>query len=155
VFRFELPVAGGAAAPSRVLTTTGRIVATGPYTVTLSATSVAAGRGSNLVVHILRDGKPARDLHPYLGALAHAVFLNGGDLTYVHVHPVALGAAPMSGMTMGGMPGMETAALPDDAPSRPDMLLQVRLRKPGRWKLWLQFRGAGELHVAPFVIDAR
>jgi hypothetical protein len=26
-------------------------------------------------IHIFKDGKPAGDLHPYLGALAHAVFL--------------------------------------------------------------------------------
>lgn len=155
VFRFDLPVAGGTAVPARALSPTGTIVSTGPYTVTLSATSVAAGRESDLVVHVLRDGEPARDLHPYLGALAHAVFLNGSDLTYIHVHPTQLGAAPMNGMTMGGMAGMEMPPLPDTAPSAPDMQLRVRLRKAGRWKLWLQFRGAGELHVAPFVVDAR
>jgi hypothetical protein len=30
------------------------------------------------------------DLHPYLGLLAHAIFIDRRDLTYTHVHPMAL-----------------------------------------------------------------
>ena len=56
------------------------------YTVTLSSLELKAGGESMLDVHILRGGKPASDLHPYLGALAHAVFIDASDLTYVHVH---------------------------------------------------------------------
>jgi hypothetical protein len=128
--------------------------------VTLSATTVSAGRETDVTVHVLHDGQPARDLHPYLGALAHAVFLNARDLTYVHVHPAPLGAAgasAMGGMNMGdmtGMGGMDMTPLPDTASSSPDMLLRVMLREPGTSKLWLQFRGGTELYVAAFVITA-
>ena len=43
-----------------------------------------------LNVNILKDGKPATDLHPYLGVPAHAVFLDAKDLSYVHTHPMAM-----------------------------------------------------------------
>ena len=36
-----------------------------------------------------RTGRPAPDLGPYLGAAAHAVFINASTLEYVHVHPTA------------------------------------------------------------------
>lgn len=126
------------------------------YTVQLSTTTLRASAPAALIVHVLKNGMPARDLHPYLGASAHAVFLDSTDLSYVHVHPMAL--QDMQGMSMGdrSMPGMHLGAmqhdLPDTANSSPDMMLHVALREPGTYKLWLQFRGGAGLHVTPFVI---
>jgi hypothetical protein len=162
VFRFDLPVGPEAVATTRSLSPTGDAVATGPYTVTLSTTKLSAGKDTPLIVRITRDGKPATGLHPYLGALAHAVFLNASDLSYVHVHPMPLGATPshpmsgMSGMSnmsgMPGMSGMDMTPLPDAATSSPSMQLHLMLREPGTYKLWLQFRGGSNLYVAPFVM---
>jgi hypothetical protein len=148
VFRFDLAL-GATPAPtaSRDLLATGNVVHAGPYRVALSSTTIDAGSESHIRVHVTRDGKPAGDLHPYLGALAHAVFLNSADLTYVHVHPAAIGD------TMAGMDMMP--ALSDREPSSPDMDLHVAVREPGTYELWLQFRGGDALHVAPFVLTAR
>ena len=49
-------------------------------------------------------GKPAMDVHPYLGALAHAFFLDAGDRSSVHVHPVLPGV----------MGSASTTVYPDD-----------------------------------------
>jgi hypothetical protein len=102
-----------------------------------------------LVATIAKGGKPATDLQPYLGGAAHAVFIGATDDSYVHVHPMAgTDMSPMS-MDMG-----EMKDLPDSAKVNPAMMLHVVAPKAGRYKLWFQFRGGGQLYVAPFVLTA-
>ena len=150
VFRFKLDV-GHASAPSpRLLPTTGMGVEAGPYEVDLSTVRIHAGRMEMVDVAVLENGKPAKDLHPYLGAPAHAVFLNAKDLSYVHVHPMA---ADMMGMAMDMSKPMPE--LPDNAPVSSDMMLHIALREAGTYKMWLQFRGANDkLYIAEFTILA-
>ncbi len=96
-----------------------------------------------LTVHTLEDGRPDYDLHPCLGILVHAVFLNGKDLSYVNVHPLPLGAAyPVQ------------RSLLDESRSSPDRMLHIEPGEPGTYKRWLQFRGGRKLYVAPFVLTA-
>ncbi len=158
VFRFDLPVAGGSAAATRDIAPTGNSASAGPYRVELGTTVLVAGEATMLAVHITRGGKPADDLHPYLGALAHVVLLNAKTLSYVHVHPTPLAAVGMmSGKRAAPTPAggsMEMAALPDTATTSPDMVLHPMLRQAGTYKLWLQFRGGSSLYVAPFIVTA-
>lgn len=125
------------------------------YTVQLSSTTLRAS-APTIVVHVRKNGRPARDLYRYLGASAHAVFLNSTDLSYVHVHPIS--SQDMHGTSMGNtsMASMHMGSMQHDsagtAGSSPDMLLHVALREPGTYKLWLQFKSSTGLHVAPFVI---
>ncbi|MGC1335303.1 MAG: hypothetical protein WA812_07975 [Candidatus Cybelea sp.] len=153
VFRFDLGLGGAAARASRDLGERGTTTRAGPYFVSISTDTLAIGSESHLVIHILKDGKPASDLHPYLGALAHAVFLNAGDLSYVHAHPLPLSASGEKSGPTGTAMGMKP--LPDSASSSPNMRLHVALREPGTYKLWLQFRGGNGLYVATFVLTAR
>src|SRR5665213_488288 len=85
VFRFD--VAGGPSTTLRYARDDKMSIAAGPYVVRLSTLRLRAGRESQIALSITRDGAPAKDLQPYLGAAGHAVFLNVRDLTYVHVHP--------------------------------------------------------------------
>lgn len=158
VFRFDLPVAGGNRAAARVLPPPAASARAGPYLVRLSTTAVRARRDTPVLVHVREGAAPARDLHPYLGALAHAVFLSAADLSYLHVHPMPAGG--MNDMSFDDMPGMSMAGmemkpLSETATSSPDMVLHVRLPRPGRYALWLQFRGGNALRVARFTIIAR
>ena len=148
VFRFKLDVGHASPPSARNLPTTGMGVQTGPYEVDLSRVRVQSGKMEMLDLQILENGKPAKDLHPYLGASAHAVFLNAKDLSYVHVHPMG---ADMMMMDMSKpMPDM-----PDNASVSSDMMLHIALREPGTYKLWLQFRGVGDkLYIAEFTILA-
>ena len=147
VFRFKLDVGHASQPSARNLPTTGMGVQTGPYEVDLSRVRVQSGKMEMLDLQILENGKPAADLHPYLGASAHAVFLNARDLSYVHVHP--MGADMMMDMSKP-MPDM-----PETVSVSPDMMLHIALREPGTYKLWLQFRGAGDkLYIAEFTILA-
>lgn len=148
VFRFKLDVGHPSPPSARNLPTTGMGVQAGPYEVDLSRVRIHAGKMEQLYLQILENGKPAKDMHPYLGASAHAVFLNAKDLSYVHVHPMG---ADMRMMDMSKpMPDM-----PDTASVSADMMLQIALREPGTYKLWLQFRGAGDkLYIAEYTILA-
>jgi hypothetical protein len=45
--------------------------------------------------------------------------------------------------------------LPDGASVSSDMMLHIALREAGTYKLWLQFRGAGDkLYIAEFTVLA-
>jgi len=148
VFRFRLDVGHASVPSTRTLASTGMGVQVGPYEVDLSTVRLHSGRMEMVDVVVLENGKPAKDLHPYLGAPAHAVFLNTKDLSYVHVHPMAM---DMMEMDMSKpMPDM-----PDSAAVANEMMLHIGLREPGTYKMWLQFRGAGDkLYVAEFTIVA-
>ena len=147
VFRFKLNVEHASPPEPRDLPTTGMGVQAGPYEVDLSTVRVHSMRMEMVEVQVLKNGQPAKDLHPYLGGAAHAVFLNVKDLSYVHVHPMAMGA--MMDMSRP-MPDM-----PDNASVSPDMMLHIALHEAGTYKLWLQFRGENDkLFIAQFTIIA-
>ena len=148
VFRFKIDVGKPSPPAARNLQATGKGVQVGPYEVDLSTVRIHSGQTEMVDVQILENGKPAKDLHPYLGASAHAVFLNAKDLSYVHVHPMAAGMMQMD--MSKPMPD-----LPDTASVSSDMMLHIALREPGTYRLWLQFLGAGnKLYVAEFTILA-
>ncbi len=145
VFRYELTI--GAKSPAqRSLQPTGMGVKVGPYEVDLSTVRLHTGSTTIMDVEILKDGKPATDLHPYLGVPAHAVFLNAQDLTYVHVHPMGMDQMNMD-MSKDPPP------LPENSISPAEMMLHVAVREAGPYKLWLQFRGGTELYVAEFTVN--
>jgi hypothetical protein len=152
VFRFDITVGGNAQQKPKTIAPTGREVNIGPYTVDLSQVRLSAGGMDSIDVHILKGDKPANDLHPYLGVDAHAVFLNSQDLTYVHVHPMAMGSAMAM---MGPGPMQMSADLPENSISSPDMMLHISIKEPGTYKMWLQFRGGDQLYVAPFILTAQ
>jgi hypothetical protein len=154
VFRFALDLGRTTAAAQRDLSERSTSRSAGPYTVTISTATLTTDGTTPLVVHISENGKPAADLHPYLGALAHAVFLDAADLSYVHAHPMPLTAANIKMLKSAAEP-KQMKPMPGTATSAPDMLLHVELREAGTYKLWLQFRGGTKLYVAPFVITAR
>jgi hypothetical protein len=165
VFRFDLR-AGAGSARVRDLAPTGPRVAAGPYVVTLDRLELRAGADNRIEVKVTRAGRPAADLLAYLGAPAHAVFIEGKTLAYEHVHPVAAGSEAAAGGLRGDMAGMDMAGdgmaedgmaanlLAPGAHIGPDMVLHVVARRPGRYKLWLQVRGSTGIYVAPFVLDA-
>lgn len=63
----------------------------------------------------------------------------------------------MAGRAMHGhMRAMKDAlAIADTARTPPDYELHIDPQTPGRYRLWLQFRGGKTLYVAPFVIEVR
>jgi hypothetical protein len=120
-----------------------------PYTLTLSRTTLAQNQPALLNVTVLKGGRPASDLTPYLGAAAHAVFINTSTLVYVHLHPVVHGA------TMAMNPNMQMTGVAQAA-AGPHMQMSVPALPMGTYRLWIQFRGANAtIYTAPFTILVR
>jgi hypothetical protein len=147
VFRFTIESDGPIAASHQSTGASPARVGAGPYTVALGGTTLGADRAQSLDVNVLKSGKPARDLGTYLGAAAHAVFINTSTLTYVHVHPTVRGAA--MAMATDASSSMSVQA-------GPNMQMSLPALPAGTYKLWLQFRGApNEVYTAPFTILVR
>ncbi|GAA1499983.1 hypothetical protein [Streptomyces bangladeshensis] len=94
---------------------------------------LAPGRSSELTLSVRKNGKPVRDLQPYLGAYGHLVALRSGDLGYLHMHP-------------GGEPGDGTTA------PGPDISFTATAPSVGTYRLFLDFQHAGEVRTAAFTV---
>lgn len=150
VFRFTLGASGVAESSPAIDTTPVATAAAAPYTVTLSAAKLAARRPQMLTISVLEGGKPAGDLGTYLGAAAHAVLIDTQTLAYVHLHPTVRGAPSMAMASGSGMDMSGAAA------AGPLMELSLPALPAAPYKLWLQFRGAGEgIYTAPFTLLVR
>jgi hypothetical protein len=160
VMRFDLTVGDEPAAPlmSRPLGLPEPSARSGLYTVAFDQLEFKAGEAGQLGLHISEYGKPAKDLHAYLGVAAHVVMIGADSLDYAHTHA----GTGMSGMEMGGMaPDKHGAAEPQTAPDAAtesddqtvpaDLTLHVPALPAGRYKLWVQFIGGRTLHTVPFV----
>jgi len=176
VMRFDLVLGGQPAGTQPALSQlTGTHSADGRYSIKFDAFDLKAGQESQLSLHLLRDDKPAPDVVPYLGVAAHAVFIDGSDLTYVHVHAAptkapgagGTGAAmahDMTGMqsvpgvaasgpasTNGDMEGMG-APLPAGSKVQSELTMHVKAPKAGTYVLWIQFNGGGKVRTVQFVV---
>jgi uncharacterized membrane protein len=90
---------------------------------------------THFLLRLRRDGAPVNDLEPYLGAMAHGVFISEDTKTALHCHPEEL--APPAASARGG----------------PDIPFATFFPRPGRYKLWIQFQRRGQTHVVSYVVD--
>lgn len=99
------------------------------YEVTLAGTP-AAGTESEVELSVTRDGEPVTDLEPYLGAAGHLVAIRGGDLAYLHVHPL------------------------DEADDRngPAVRFAVEVPSPGTYRLFFDFAHRSDVRTAAFTV---
>ncbi|MER6973109.1 hypothetical protein ABT304_18750 [Nocardioides sp. NPDC000445] len=105
-----------------------------PYAVKLDG-HLVAGRTSRLTLTVARDGEAVTDLEPYLEAYGHLVALRDGDLAYLHVHPEG---APGDGRTDPG----------------PEITFSAEVPSAGTYRLFLDFKHAGEVRTAAFTAEA-
>lgn len=123
----------------------------GPYTVKLESTAIPANTKQTVAVTIDRNGRLAKDLHPYLGAAAHAVLIDTANLGYVHLHPTVKGSK--SDMDMDMSMSMKGEGGP--VKSGPQMELRVPDLPVGTYKMWLEFAGGSKIYAAPFTLAVR
>ena len=85
--------------------------------------SVRADQESLLTFTVTRDGNPV-SLQDYLGAKGHLVALREGDLAFLHVHP-----------------------------DKNSLRFEATFPNPGNYRLFLQFKVAGQVHTAAFTLE--
>jgi hypothetical protein len=119
-------VAPGAAAAAPLPAPAERATVDG-YEVELQRPAVLeAGEESQLTFRVTRNGRPVRDLQPYLGAYGHLVALHAPELAYSHVHPNGEDRA--------------TGAITFD----------TDLHRAGTYRLFMQFQTQGRVHTVAF-----
>lgn len=103
----------------------------------LPSLPIIAGRMVKLQFHVSENGRPVSDLEPYLAAWGHTLVLSEDALEYVHAHPLEY--------------------LPLDAPDvkgGPTVTFDATFPKPGRYRLWMQFKRGGIVSTVPFTVQA-
>jgi hypothetical protein len=156
VFRFDLPSQGGAPV-MRQLHPSGSSVNVGPYRVTIDPTSVPFGEIATISVHILKDGRPADDLHPYLGVMSHGVLIGTKDLAYMHAHGMTEEMlAMMSGANdCGDSMMMAMTPMPPDLNIGNQFEFEVLAPSEQDYDFWIQFVGGKTVYTAPLLVTTR
>jgi hypothetical protein len=95
-------------------------------------------------------GKPVK-LEPYLGALGHLVLLSSDSKTYLHTHPLeGSGDHAAMGHNMGDMK-MDSSKASKNSTS--EVMFHTNFPSPGQYKGWGQFKHAGKIITAAFVLN--
>jgi uncharacterized membrane protein len=97
----------------------------------------ASGIETHFLVRFAKDGLPVTDLEPYLGAMAHGVFISQDSGTFLHCHPEQLMVPDAT--TRGG----------------PEIPFATSFPRPGLYKLWIQFERQGRTGFVSYVIDVK
>ncbi|MGW0499435.1 hypothetical protein ACWD0Z_29615 [Streptomyces sp. NPDC003007] len=97
--------------------------------------ALTPGKAGELTLNVAKNGKPVRNLQPYLGAYGHLVALRSGDLAYLHVHP---NGEPDDGRTKPG----------------PDVSFTATAPSAGAYRLFLDFQHEGKVRTAAFTVHA-
>jgi hypothetical protein len=103
----------------------------------LPSPQIVAGRTVKLQYQLTDGGAPVTDLEPYLAAWGHTLVLSEDALEYVHAHPLEY--------------------LPLDAPDvrgGPTVTFDATFPKPGRYRLWTQFKRRGKVSTTSFTVEA-
>ncbi|MFE2722125.1 hypothetical protein [Kitasatospora sp. NPDC059327] len=99
------------------------------YTVTLRSEPAAGAH--LLTATVAKDGRPVTDLQPYLDSYAHLSAFHEGDQALAHLHP---------------------ATEADSEHGGPTLTFRAMLGETGRWRVFLQFRAAGQPHTAELTL---
>ncbi len=122
----------------------------------------------NFAVADARTGKPATDLQPYLGALAHFVIISEDGADFLHAHPMTKeeltaessggGGAAHGGKDHDAKPHAHEAAKTRDgeanegARSPSEVAAHTTFPRAGRYKVWAQFQRGGRVITVPYVV---
>jgi hypothetical protein len=155
VFRFDIPIGSSAPAAQRHLNAAGASQQAGPYSVTLAPLSVPFGEIATIAVTITKNHSPANDLHPYLGAMAHGVFIGTKDLAYMHGHGMSDQMLDMASGDCGDSMMLSMPPLPANSTIGNTFSFEILAPSGQNYDFWMQFIGGKTLYTVPFLITTR
>ncbi|MBA3443086.1 MAG: hypothetical protein H0T92_24845, partial [Pyrinomonadaceae bacterium] len=116
----------------------------------------------NFAIADAKTGKPATDLQPYLGALAHFVIISEDTTDFLHAHPMTRDEmSDMSGMQGHGDDHGSTPHSHDPAELKQKAQAQVSqsevaahtiFPRAGLYKVWAQFKRSGQVITVLYVV---
>jgi len=99
--------------------------------------TLTAGTHAMLLFRLADHGQPVTDLESYMGAMGHCAILSEDTQSFLHCHPEQL--YPTTPDSRGG----------------PDIAFHTAFPKPGRYKIWGQFKRDGKVVIADFVVEVK
>lgn len=126
----------------------------------------------NFAVADAKTGRPATDLQPYLGAMAHFVIISEDTTDFLHAHPMTKDEMSLMGGSHGGMShGNMAGTAHDDTGAKPhshdagelkdkaksnestsEVAAHTSFPRAGLYKVWVQFQHNNQPITVPFVV---
>ncbi len=100
------------------------------YIVTLkNGTDFKTNRTQSVEISVVKDEKKLseNDIGQYLGAAAHIVMIGKADKDFLHIHPISDKRFPI--------------------------YAETHIKKPGTYRMWVQFQTGGKVHTTDFTVD--
>jgi hypothetical protein len=119
-----------------------------------------------------KDGRPARDMEPYMGMAGHAEFVRSDLSVFAHVHPAGSVSMAALELAQGGLTNdaasaqnsMGTMQMPesmqpsgsmampmnDSSPLEPEVRFPYGFPQPGDYRIFVQIKRAGRVETAVF-----
>ena len=120
----------------------------GGYDVALSSRpeTITAGREVMLLYIVSMNGRPVKDLEPYLSAAMHLSIISGDLRYFIHTH----GELP-------GMPPMEPEHMHMTLPNKfgPEIDVHTVFPASGVYQIFGEFRHHGKVIVTSFMVDVK
>ncbi len=85
-------------------------------------------------VDILQNGKPVKNIEPFLGAGAHGVIISQNTETFAHTHPMS---RPQNGLYQS------------------PIQFHTTLNQPGLYKIWVQTQIEGKLRTVDWTFEIK
>lgn len=101
------------------------------YSVTLeNGNDLKTNRSQSLEISVEKDGKKLveSNIEPYLAATAHIAMISRDDKDFLHIHPMTDKRFPI--------------------------YAESHIKKPGVYRIWVEFQTNGKVHTADFTVNA-
>ena len=118
-----------------------------------SARKIPRRSSTSFKLSVTRDGKPAADLEPFLGAPAHVVIVSADTKQFAHTHADVPGGAMSVSGDMAGMNKGSMAMPTPPARFGPDLLFTHTFMQPGPYRIWVQFGHTGKVVTFDFNVQ--